>query len=124
MGTKSFGKGSVQTIIPLGGHGAMRLTTARYYTPSGRSIQAKGIDPEIEVKQNVPEDLKGKDETKGEAGLKGHLTNMDTQEAGGSSAYVPPDEKDDVQLKAALELLRGTQKNASFPPNPKAAVPN
>ena len=49
MGTKSFGKGSVQTIIPLSGHGAMRLTTARYYTPSGRSIQAKGIEPDIEV---------------------------------------------------------------------------
>src|ERR1700747_1125235 len=49
LGTKSFGKGSVQTIIPLPGHGAMRLTTARYYTPSGRSIQAKGIDPDIVV---------------------------------------------------------------------------
>src|SRR3984893_8040935 len=49
LGTKSFGKGSVQTIIPLAGHGAMRLTTARYYTPSGRSIQAKGIDPDIVV---------------------------------------------------------------------------
>src|SRR6266566_5131194 len=49
LGTRSFGKGSVQTIIPLAGHGAMRLTTARYYTPSGRSIQAKGIDPDIVV---------------------------------------------------------------------------
>src|SRR6202041_81191 len=49
VGTRSFGKGSVQTIIPLPGHGAMRLTTARYYTPSGRSIQAKGIDPDIVV---------------------------------------------------------------------------
>jgi carboxyl-terminal processing protease len=124
LGTRSFGKGSVQTIIPLNGNGALRLTTARYYTPSGRSIQAKGIDPEIEVKQNVPEDLKGKDETKGEAGLKGHLMNGDKDEAGGSSAYVPPDEKDDTQLKAALELLRGTQKSAFFPPDPKSAVPN
>ncbi|MCH7551083.1 MAG: S41 family peptidase, partial [Proteobacteria bacterium] len=51
LGTKSFGKGSVQTIIPLPGHGAMRLTTARYYTPSGRSIQAKGIEPDIKVEQ-------------------------------------------------------------------------
>jgi len=101
------------------------LTTARYYTPSGRSIQAKGIEPEIEVKQNIPEDLKGKDETKGEAGLKGHLSNTgDKDEAGGSSAYVPPDEKDDTQLNAALDLLRGTQKNAYFPPDPKSAVPN
>ena len=49
MGTQSFGKGSVQTIIPLGGNGAVRLTTARYYTPSGRSIQAKGIEPDISV---------------------------------------------------------------------------
>jgi carboxyl-terminal processing protease len=125
LGTRSFGKGSVQTIIPLNGNGALRLTTARYYTPSGRSIQAKGIEPEIEVKQNVPDDLKGKDETKGEAGLKGHLINSgDKDEQGGSSAYVPPDEKDDTQLKAALELLRGTQKNAFFPPDPKAAIPN
>src|SRR6185437_6524614 len=51
MGTKSFGKGSVQTIIPLGPHGAMRLTTAHYYTPSGRSIQQKGIEPDILVEQ-------------------------------------------------------------------------
>ena len=51
LGTKSFGKGSVQTIIPLPGHGAMRLTTARYYTPSGRSIQAVGIEPDIKVSQ-------------------------------------------------------------------------
>ena len=49
LGTRSFGKGSVQTVIPLPGHGAMRLTTARYYTPSGISIQAKGISPDIEV---------------------------------------------------------------------------
>ena len=50
----------------------MRLTTARYYTPSGRSIQAKGIEPDIEVLQEVPDELKGKDETKGEASLRGH----------------------------------------------------
>jgi carboxyl-terminal processing protease len=124
LGTRSFGKGSVQTIIPLNGNGALRLTTARYYTPSGRSIQAKGIDPEIEVKQNVPDDLKGKDETKGEAGLKGHLESQDKKEEGGSSAYVPADEKDDTQLKAALDLLRGAQKSAFFPPDQKSAVPN
>src|SRR5690349_8384401 len=59
IGTRSFGKGSVQTIIPLGaGNGALRLTTARYYTPSGRSIQAKGISPDIEVLQDVPDNLK------------------------------------------------------------------
>ena len=124
LGTRSFGKGSVQTIIPLNGNGALRLTTARYYTPSGRSIQAKGIEPEIEVKQNIPDELKGKDETKGEAGLKGHLQNSGTEEAGGSSAYVPPDQKDDTQLNAAYDLLRGAQKNAFFPPDPNKAIPN
>ena len=87
LGTRSFGKGSVQTIIPLGGNGAVRLTTARYYTPSGRSIQAKGIEPDIEVLQDVPDELKGKDETKGEAGLRGHLKNGDERT---SAAARPP----------------------------------
>src|SRR6201746_503653 len=72
VGTRSFGKGSVQTIIPLGsGNGALRLTTARYYTPSGRSIQAKGIVPDIEVLQDVPDELKSRTDTKGEASLRG-----------------------------------------------------
>src|SRR6201746_348858 len=74
VGTRSFGKGSVQTIIPLGsGNGALRLTTARYYTPSGRSIQAKGIVPDIEVLQDVPDELKSRTDTKGEASLRGPL---------------------------------------------------
>src|SRR4249920_1029498 len=60
IGTRSFGKGSVQTIIPLGANGAIRLTTARYYTPSNRSIQAKGIEPDIVVDEAVPDDLKEK----------------------------------------------------------------
>src|SRR5467141_3059528 len=59
IGTRSFGKGSVQTIMPLGAEGALRLTTARYYTPSGRSIQAKGIEPDYRVLEDVPDDLKG-----------------------------------------------------------------
>ena len=59
LGTRSFGKGSVQTIIPLGSdNGALQLTTARYYTPSGRSIQAKGIVPDIEVLQDLPDDIR------------------------------------------------------------------
>src|SRR4051794_5285188 len=58
LGTRSFGKGSVQSVIPLGDRGALRLTTARYYTPSGRSIQAKGIDPDQEVLQDIPDELK------------------------------------------------------------------
>ena len=60
IGTRSFGKGSVQTIIPLGSNGALRLTTARYYTPSGRSIQAKGIEPEVVVEEELPDELEAK----------------------------------------------------------------
>jgi carboxyl-terminal processing protease len=115
IGTRSFGKGSVQTIIPLGqGNGALRLTTARYYTPSGRSIQAKGIDPDIQILQDVPDELRGKDDTKGEASLKGHLKNGDDEKTG-SQAYVPPDAKDDKQLNAAYDLLRGVKKAATVP---------
>lgn len=111
IGTRSFGKGSVQTIIPLGTEGALRLTTARYYTPSGRSIQAKGIDADIIIEQPLPPELQGKDvSTEGEAGLKGHLANdTDKQEGGGSSAYVPEDRTKDVQLKAAIDLLHGVK---------------
>ena len=86
IGTRSFGKGSVQTIIPLGSNGALRLTTARYYTPSGRSIQAKGIEPEVVVEEELPDDLKQKAElqsTRGEANLRGHLKGEDEDEAGG-----------------------------------------
>ena len=121
IGTRSFGKGSVQTIIPLGPSGALRLTTARYYTPSGRSIQAKGIDPDIQVLQDVPDDIKGKDETKGEAALKGHLKNG-TNEQGGSSAYVPADPKLDKQLQYALDLLRGL-KPGNVAETPKDQTP-
>jgi carboxyl-terminal processing protease len=121
VGSRSFGKGSVQTIIPLGSNGAIRLTTARYYTPSGRSIQAKGIDPDVQILQDVPAELKGKDETKGEAALRGHLKN-DEDERGGSSAYVPPDPKNDKQLNYALDVLRGVKVNdASQPAKNKTA---
>ncbi|MBU3730247.1 MAG: S41 family peptidase [Beijerinckiaceae bacterium] len=121
VGTRSFGKGSVQTIIPLGQNGAIRLTTARYYTPSGRSIQAKGIDPDVQVMPDVPPELKGKDETKGEASLRGHLKNGE-DERGGSSAYVPPDPKNDKQLNYALDVLRGVKVNDASPANkPKTA---
>ncbi|PWC39142.1 S41 family peptidase [Azospirillum sp. TSO35-2] len=77
MGTQSFGKGSVQTIIPLPGHGAMRLTTARYYTPSGRSIQQLGITPDIEVHVAKVEDLDKNVVRRREADLKGALVNPD-----------------------------------------------
>ena len=124
VGTRSFGKGSVQTIIPLGsGNGALRLTTARYYTPSGRSIQAKGITPDIQVLQDVPEDLKAKTDTKGEASLRGHLKATGKEETG-SQSYIPPDPKNDKALHMADDLLRGTLVNSAFPPNPKAPIPN
>ena len=117
LGTRSFGKGSVQTIIPLGSNGALRLTTARYYTPSGRSIQAKGIEPEVVVEEELPEDLKKKADdltTKGEANLRGHLKiegadedEEASQEEAGSSSYVAPEKDKDTQLNYALDLLRG-----------------
>ncbi|OYV33862.1 MAG: peptidase S41 [Rhodospirillales bacterium 20-64-7] len=122
IGTQSFGKGSVQTIIPLGpGNGALRLTTARYYTPSGRSIQAKGITPDIRIFEDVPADLLGKDDTKGEASLKGHLKNG-TDEKTGSQAYVPPDPKNDKQLIAAMDLLHGTKTEAQLIAENKATT--
>ncbi|HEY6257820.1 MAG TPA: S41 family peptidase, partial [Xanthobacteraceae bacterium] len=87
LGTRSFGKGSVQTIIPLGsGNGALRLTTARYFTPSGYSIQAKGIVPDIEVLQDVPDELKARTDTTSEATLRGHLS-AEGQEQTGSQSY-------------------------------------
>ncbi len=120
VGTRSFGKGSVQTIIPLGSNGALRLTTARYYTPSGRSIQAKGIEPEAVVEEELPDDLKAKADlqnTKGEANLHGHLKGEgekegakgegDDEEESGSSSYVAPEKDKDTQLQYALDILRG-----------------
>ncbi|MBR1192867.1 S41 family peptidase [Bradyrhizobium sp. AUGA SZCCT0240] len=124
IGTRSFGKGSVQTIIPLGsGNGALRLTTARYYTPSGKSIQAKGIVPDIEILQDVPDELKSRTDTKGEASLRGHLKN-DGDEKTGSQSYVPPDAKDDKALKTAADLLHGIKSTATAAPatGDKAAI--
>jgi len=124
LGTRSFGKGSVQTIIPLGpGNGALRLTTARYFTPAGRSIQAKGITPDIEVLQDVPDNLKARTDTKGEASLRGHL-KAEGDEKTGSQAYVPPDRTKDKALNLALDLLRGIKTNPAFPPSKKTAMPN
>jgi carboxyl-terminal processing protease len=129
MGTKSFGKGSVQTVIPLSGHGAMRLTTSRYYTPSGRSIQAEGIVPDIEVKQAKIEFLEQNKYYRNEAGLAGHLENPSEKgkkklpelpldegsELKDTSTKAPKDPKaaekeeaaKDFQLARALDLIRG-----------------
>jgi carboxyl-terminal processing protease len=141
VGTRSFGKGSVQTIIPLGANGAIRLTTARYYTPSNRSIQAKGIDPDIIVEQDLPDELKKKAESvaesqRGEASLRGHLRNpengnsedgKEVKEVSGSSAYVPKEPEKDKQLQYALSFLRGTAIDAKTAgatvPTPTPATP-
>ncbi len=123
MGTKSFGKGSVQTIIPLPGHGAIRLTTARYYTPSGRSIQALGIEPDLKVE---PARIEAIDQPnfRSEAELRGALQNDNgdngatpetapeaapaPEGAADESAGQPGDNLDsDYQLLRAVDLLRG-----------------
>lgn len=114
MGTLSFGKGSVQTIIPLGaGEGALRLTTARYFTPSGRSIQAHGIEPEIEVHQKpkVVETAAAADmpRRRSEANLRGHLGGDEVYEHKTRTIVYPPegDTTEDFQLAYALNFLRG-----------------
>ncbi|WP_373084336.1 S41 family peptidase [Sneathiella sp.] len=108
LGTRSFGKGSVQTIVPLQGNGAMRMTTARYYTPSGTSIQAKGITPDIEVEQaklEVVERVTGRSE----ADLRNHLVNGGevTPTVDENAAVESPNEKLDYQLLRAKDLLKG-----------------
>ncbi len=114
LGTRSFGKGSVQTIIPLGSDGALRLTTARYFTPSGHSIQAKGIEPDILVEQQS-DPKKKKLLITGEAELPGHLAAEDgAKEVAGSDSFVPTDKKDDKQLLYAIDLLNGIRKDAAF----------
>jgi carboxyl-terminal processing protease len=122
LGTRSFGKGSVQTIIQLPGHGAMRLTTALYYTPSGRSIQGKGIEPDITVEPAKIEKLTVA-ETVHEADLRGAITNSEATEqgtgaapAGAAPAAPKPSTAvepsvmgtaDDYQLARAIDMLRG-----------------
>ena len=110
IGTKSFGKGSVQSIIPLQGHGAIRLTTARYYTPSGTSIQAKGINPDVVVEQVKVEQPRNK-HRRSEADLPKHLKaeehkseprGVDKNDPGN-----PANRPHDFQLSYALDLLRG-----------------
>lgn len=127
MGVKSFGKGSVQTVIPLREHGAMRLTTSRYYTPSGHSIQAKGITPDIEVEQAKIAKLEEPAMLgiRSEADLRGRLSNPEDEKnsSNDKSASKSPakgkaldpknqtvrgmDKDEDFQLARALDLLRG-----------------
>ncbi len=105
MGTRSFGKGSVQTIIPIPGHGALRLTTARYYTPSGRSIQALGIEPDIVVRQAKVEPLEDADAAQREADLRNPLAN-DAPGTGEDGPKAPAElDVRDYQLARAVDLL-------------------
>ena len=121
VGTRSFGKGSVQTVMPLGGDGAMRLTTARYYTPSGRSIQALGVSPDIIVEQprrednEEAEDEDGISQRRSEADLRGSLLNdslsdeeIEQIEADQAEAEMAAKlRNDDFQLSYAIDLLKG-----------------
>ena len=119
VGTNSFGKGSVQTVIPLEDEGAMRLTTARYYTPSGRSIQALGISPDIIVEQPRPRPEDEEEEDTGtqrsEAGLRGSLANdsltedeIQQIEEDRARAQAAADlREDDYQLAYAIDILKG-----------------
>jgi len=133
LGTRSFGKGSVQTIVQLPGHGAMRLTTARYYTPSGRSIQAQGIEPDIVVEPAKIERV-AEGQIRHEADLRGALKNTDTAVTGKAPATMPSgappaaapgdagvDQNvigttDDYQLARAIDMLRGVALFAHAPP--------
>ncbi|MBR5598711.1 MAG: S41 family peptidase, partial [Alphaproteobacteria bacterium] len=108
LGEKSFGKGSVQTVIPLGNFGAMRLTTARYYTPSGRSIQAKGIEPDIEVKPAKVEEFESYALNISEADLNNALKNDNQEESEKKEKKTQKTKEDlaDYQLVRALDLVK------------------
>lgn len=107
LGEKSFGKGSVQTVIPLRDYGAMRLTTARYYTPSGRSIQAKGIEPDVEVKPAKIEELESYTLNISEADLNNALKNDSDIDAGNEKKNGKSKEDlADYQLVRALDLVK------------------
>ena len=118
LGTKTFGKGSVQTLFPLEKsnlfspndlYGAVKLTTAEYFTPSGRSIQAKGIEPDIIIDQTL-ENESYDSVTVGETKLNKYIKNENENIESGSSAYIPPEETDDIQLNEAIKILSNLNK--------------
>ena len=117
----------------MGNDGALRMTTARYFTPSGRSIQAKGINPDIFAEQQLPEELQGR-EGRREADLRGALDGKDIDGASNNDAspddpakkrktpiaFIPPEPEDDKQLQDAIDLLIGLQKSAAGRPAPNS----
>ena len=118
LGTKTFGKGSVQTLFPLEKsnlfspndlYGAVKLTTAEYFTPSGRSIQARGIEPDIIINQML-ENESYDSVTVGETKLNKYIKNENENIESGSSAYIPPEETDDIQLNEAIKILSNLNK--------------
>ncbi|WP_163877717.1 S41 family peptidase [Rhizobium laguerreae] len=119
VGTRTFGKGVIQTVIALGEHTGVCLTTARIYTPSNRSIQALGIMPDIEVVQTVPEAFRGKDAIPSEAGLARHLPGEQGEATFTSSIYVPLDRADDQQLQYAVKLILRQAHHEAFPAEPE-----
>jgi len=127
LGTKTFGKGSVQTILPLDDRSALRLTTARYFTPKGRSIQAKGIDPDI-VMENTPRpepQVKAPRTILREENLPGHLDRPEEapeQVKGGPSTDDRTSIENDAQLKRALELLKGWEVFKQLVPKEKKSA--
>jgi carboxyl-terminal processing protease len=121
LGTKSFGKGSVQSIIPIPNHGAIRLTTARYYTPSGRSIQAKGIEPDIEVQQAKIESL-GPENGRHEADLRGALSNPDDPQSG-AAAPAEPGAAPGTEAAPGPNTVPAQTTEAETPPAPEDSEP-
>lgn len=107
MGTKTFGKGSVQTIIPMSNGAALKITTARYYTPNGRSIQATGIVPDIETEEAKVTKREGTDEGLHEADLTRHLENDKAGSANNGKSVKLDSSGEDYQLQEALNLLKG-----------------
>src|ERR1700751_719576 len=96
------------------------MTKSQNSTPTWPWVQAQGITPDIKILQDVPDNLKDRTDSKGEAALRGHLKG-DGQEETGSQAYVPPNQKDDKALNLAYDLLRGKATNPAFPPSAKSA---
>ena len=118
LGTKTFGKGSVQTLFPIEKnnlfspndlYGAVKLTTAEYFTPSGKSLQAKGIEPDIIITQNF-EGEKNDSLTVGETKLNKYIKNENENIESGSSAYIPNEEIKDIQLNEAIKILSNLNK--------------